>query len=440
MADNESYIDELTKLHNNRYFKIAYQDYIAQFPQAKMLFIDFKRLTYINNYLGHAAGDVCLIHFGKMIRETFPNSLTIRRGGDEFLVITNMSDEEIASKLDHCAQITSGLHANGELPYPYRFNCGIVPATSDVSDTISKADRMMYSAKKNKLNYMFFDAEINEYYEREEGFLSRIDEAIKKHEIQFTGRIIHDLNGEHTNIIDVSARGREDLSQYEHQIMGVLKKHHRLQVIDKEIIEQFMMHRPPAFESSKIMLNLYSQSLTNPDAEFMSLTRKLISDRLCFPEQYILCLNIDSVVDVIEDLDENIDIIIDKLTFIHDLGFKLALSNYDPEGTSPIGKIWAKVPIDYIKIPDSCWKKAITSPRSASLLSGALAGFIAEGTAPIFMRVTKEEELNFLNSLFSSCLCIGDALSSEVNALMKTTDKSLAPSYTLIPRREETND
>src|ERR1700728_334698 len=63
-----------------------------------LLFLDLDRFKYMNDYLGHLAGDRVLLTTADRIRMSVrPGDFTARLGGDEFLVVMNGASGELAS-------------------------------------------------------------------------------------------------------------------------------------------------------------------------------------------------------------------------------------------------------------------------------------------------------------------------------------------------------
>src|SRR5574344_117618 len=93
-------IDYLTKLNNYNYLVDNYDKYIKNNKNSKLIAIDFIRFKYINDNFGHKIGDKCLILFSNFVKQTFKNSILIRRSGDEFVIVTNLSDLEIENNVE----------------------------------------------------------------------------------------------------------------------------------------------------------------------------------------------------------------------------------------------------------------------------------------------------------------------------------------------------
>ena len=116
---------------------------------------DLDGFKQINDNWGHAAGDACLVTFGKRLRETFPNALLISRiGGDEFAVLLPRlgTREEMRAAIER--SIGGLAHAvpwQGDM-LPFGLSVGLackVPGDGHTPDELyAAADRVLYDAKK----------------------------------------------------------------------------------------------------------------------------------------------------------------------------------------------------------------------------------------------------------------------------------------------------
>lgn len=93
--------DNLTNLYNRRIFeKIMNQFNGKEIEKVSVISIDINGLKFINDTLGHLAGDRIIIESGKIISEVFDDYGHISRiGGDEFGVILENIDEEDVEKM-----------------------------------------------------------------------------------------------------------------------------------------------------------------------------------------------------------------------------------------------------------------------------------------------------------------------------------------------------
>lgn len=90
----ESQVDLLTGLHNQRYIDEAapllFNNACREHWKLNFYFIDIDDFKHINNYFGHATGDVCLQALANQISAVFSRSgdICARLSADQFLVIT----------------------------------------------------------------------------------------------------------------------------------------------------------------------------------------------------------------------------------------------------------------------------------------------------------------------------------------------------------------
>src|SRR3546814_270119 len=90
--------DTLTPLFNRRYFLTAIHQRIARFERhaerAAVVFADVNQLKYINDSLGHAAGDFALLEIAnRLLAAIRATDVAARIGGDAFGLILDQSSE-----------------------------------------------------------------------------------------------------------------------------------------------------------------------------------------------------------------------------------------------------------------------------------------------------------------------------------------------------------
>lgn len=87
--------DALTQIRNRAAFEKQMQNYIANEKKA-IVVCDLNDLKYINDEIGHQAGDEAIRSAAKIIKASFTNIGTCYRiGGDEFCVILDTNKEEM---------------------------------------------------------------------------------------------------------------------------------------------------------------------------------------------------------------------------------------------------------------------------------------------------------------------------------------------------------
>ena len=160
LLDKDNNLDMVSQLNTMPFFISQYNNYIKLYPDANLIFIDFAKLKRINDEFTHEGGNACLKSFGTTLKRIFSDSLTVRKHGDEFLILTKHSYSEIKRLLDNVkVEIQHHLELN-IIPVIYDFNAGVVPAEHGINPTIEKANIMMYEAKKNNLTYIYFEQEV----------------------------------------------------------------------------------------------------------------------------------------------------------------------------------------------------------------------------------------------------------------------------------------
>jgi diguanylate cyclase (GGDEF)-like protein/PAS domain S-box-containing protein len=133
-----------------------------------VIFLDLDRFKYINDSLGHAAGDELLQSVSRRLLASVRGSDTVSRlGGDEFVVLLSeitypeaAATSAIKILLSVSAPHSVGgqdLHINGSI------GISVYPEDGEDAETLIKnADTAMYHAKENgRNNFQFFKTEMN---------------------------------------------------------------------------------------------------------------------------------------------------------------------------------------------------------------------------------------------------------------------------------------
>ena len=152
--------DELTKLANRRGFRMIAEPMIAlcqrAWQPATVAIFDLDGLKQINDELGHAAGDLAIKDFSKLLLKVFRDSDVVARvGGDEFCVLlTSPKEDNWTRALERLQQRVDLHNAECERPYALTFSAGAVVFNAkrhaSVDDLLRDADQRMYSQKRSK--------------------------------------------------------------------------------------------------------------------------------------------------------------------------------------------------------------------------------------------------------------------------------------------------
>ena len=157
---NLTYLDELTGLYNRRGFlryARAQLDAAALARRPMLLIVvDLDGLKYINDQLGHAAGDRALVDTSTVLKSTFrERDIVARLGGDEFVVlVTDSSAVREADLLARLAGRLEALNGRGDREFRLAFSTGVAafdPSSPEaLEELLSEADSRMYLDKRRR--------------------------------------------------------------------------------------------------------------------------------------------------------------------------------------------------------------------------------------------------------------------------------------------------
>ncbi|WPP01644.1 EAL domain-containing protein [Pseudomonas sp. HR96] len=151
--------DELTKLKNRACFMERLKQVFSQsspdsIGAATVLYLDLDRFKYVNDGMGHHAGDKLLKRVAnRLSRCVDPDALVARIGGDEFAILVSGEShhERAVLTADRVTQaLSSTIEIDGQLLFT---SCSIGIVTLDAQhntaeDLVRDADVAMYAAKK----------------------------------------------------------------------------------------------------------------------------------------------------------------------------------------------------------------------------------------------------------------------------------------------------
>ena len=133
-----------------------------------VMFIDLDRFKYINDTLGHGAGDELIRRVSARLKTCLRASDVVARlGGDEFVVglfdVKFAEDAAIVAKKMLSTFATPLLIEGHEISISASIGISIYPDDSvDIEDLIKFADIAMYRAKENgRNNYLFYSNDMN---------------------------------------------------------------------------------------------------------------------------------------------------------------------------------------------------------------------------------------------------------------------------------------
>ncbi|WP_425511165.1 putative bifunctional diguanylate cyclase/phosphodiesterase [sulfur-oxidizing endosymbiont of Gigantopelta aegis] len=179
--------DELTQLPNRRYLMDKFHEWKKQYhDQFSILFIDLNNFKAINDIHGHSVGDRVLIAIAERIKVSCQNSLKIRQGGDEFIILNHhVEAEEIVKLSMRClSELKKPIIIDG-LEFVVSASIGTATAPQngiDVDELLRKADMAMYEAKRTQSGMYAFSERLDEMQQRKAIIEAELGHALERQE------------------------------------------------------------------------------------------------------------------------------------------------------------------------------------------------------------------------------------------------------------------
>ncbi|MFN7086735.1 MAG: putative bifunctional diguanylate cyclase/phosphodiesterase [Burkholderiales bacterium] len=192
----QAYHDALTGLPNRILFRDRLDQALAVARRhdkrnLAVMFLDLDRFKFINDSLGHDAGDQLLKEVARRLRASVRETDTVARlGGDEFTVLLPeisgpQSAETVAAKI--LAATRQPYHlADKELFVTSSIGISVYPADGEDAETLMKnADTAMYHVKEQgRAGYCFYTAELSARAVRSFQLESELHQALQRGEFQ----------------------------------------------------------------------------------------------------------------------------------------------------------------------------------------------------------------------------------------------------------------
>ena len=229
--EHMAYHDALTDLPNRSYLVERLEEEVRKSARNKiygaLLFIDLDQFKYINDSLGHPAGDGVLKHVSqRLMAIATEDDVVVRLGGDEFVVVLTNLGRDLASALLQAEESGERIRAHVSEPHFYNdlelhvtCSVGIViypEEDAGVHELLRYADTAMYQVKEQGRDAIQF---FNKYMADKarnvlvmEGDLHRALEMDAFH-LHFQPRV---------NVVTGAIVGAEALLRWDHPERGMI--------------------------------------------------------------------------------------------------------------------------------------------------------------------------------------------------------------------------
>ncbi|HHJ81104.1 MAG TPA: EAL domain-containing protein, partial [Candidatus Tenderia electrophaga] len=351
--------DELTGLANRALWhdRINQNIAIAKRETDKhvvLMLLDLNHFKYVNDTLGHTAGDVVLRQVSHRLEKELREGDTLARlGGDEFAILLPLVGEGKSTAI----KVAQKIQASFKEPYFFNGNelylgvaigISVYPQHGDDADTLVRcADVAMYRSKRNNLPYQFYKTGMDEPYRNQIQLVSNIKRGLKQDEFELyyqpkihleTGRI----------------SGLEALIRWHHPTQGCLAPADFIPIAEqmglmKELTEWVVatalkqnMQWGRTGIHTPIAINVSARSFQ--DHRFVQSIKNALEISAASPESLELEITENTLM-------SNIDSAIGVIKSLSNLGVKVSIDDFGT-GYSSLSYL-KRLPIDELKIDQS---------------------------------------------------------------------------------------
>ncbi|MFB0611659.1 putative bifunctional diguanylate cyclase/phosphodiesterase [Aurantiacibacter poecillastricola] len=368
--------DSLTGLANRHRMERRLDSTLAAYKSAKrscaLMMLDLDKFKYVNDTMGHPAGDDLLRQVGERLRAVISNRGEIGRlGGDEFQVILPDVDDrgELGDLADKIIQMLSS-------PYQVEGKRAIIGASVGISiapydglergELTRSADLALYAAKNGGRGmYRFYSAELKDVEQERQVMLDDLREAMEKNQLSLHYQPV-------VRTSDNAVVGFEGLMRWEHPEKGNIPPMHFIPVAeDSDLINRLgewairracedALQWP---ETVRVAVNVSAKQFANRG--FLAIITQALADTGIDPDRLELELTETVFLGDIEATEKT-------FAALKQLGVRLALDDFGT-GYSSLSYL-RSAPFDKLKVDksfvDSCTQKDQNSAKIISAIIG----------------------------------------------------------------------
>ncbi|KIN80576.1 EAL domain-containing protein [Clostridium botulinum] len=407
-----AYYDSLTGLSNRKKIIETINKTISNYTNEKfaVLFIDLDHFKSINDTLGHDVGDYVLEKVSARFKMLLsPKHKIGRLGGDEFIIVQNITSISDAEKLA-CKICTTLNHSikykEDDLFIGASIGISIYPEDGkDTSTLMKNADAAMYAAKKNGgYKYEVYSRSMNERALDDLILENRLRRALEKHELLVYFQPIYHLKTSKIIAMESLVRWKFDNKIINpNQFIPLAKNIGEIANIDNWVLNkacsQCNLWQKQNNKPLYVSVNISFKQVK--DKNFVDNVLNILKTTKLDPSY--LCLEITE-----DEAMEDVDLSIKTLEALKRHGIKISLDDFGT-GYSSLSYV-TKLPIDNIKIDKSIIKnihkdnKSLQIVKSIILMSKSLdINIIAEGVETIEqLEILQELNCDFIQGFYIS--------------------------------------
>jgi diguanylate cyclase (GGDEF)-like protein/PAS domain S-box-containing protein len=395
-----AYHDDLTGLPNRRFLleRLEVEWEKAQRDQSELavLFIDMDRLKFINDTLGHEAGDLLIHEVANRLKKIVPtNAIVCRQSGDEFIILIPQVDQIDLEK--------TAKTIRDSLAYPYFFgdqecflsgSIGIsLSRDGSLRDLIPHADVAMYQAKKSGGNaYLFFRPELEKKLHRKVSLEKALRKALEKQEFSLHYQPRFDLHSKGIKSVEALIRwthpkwGNIPPSEF----IGLAEENGLIIPIGEWVLRKACQQQK-AWEAEGaplgISVNLSLRQFYQED--IVQVVAQIIKDTGIYPH----CLQLEiTETTIMGDIETALSI----LNGLKGLGIQISIDDFGT-GFSSLNHL-RRFPVDELKIDRSFISDIHSDPKCASVIKAIINLSKCLGLKIVAEGVETKEQYHFLKN------------------------------------------
>jgi len=396
-----AHYDTLTGLPNRVLFLEVFRQAILYGVRNKLshalLFVDLDRFKYINDTLGHAAGDYVLLASARRIKDSLSTGdMCARLSGDEFVVLLNDINDThdagaIAQKI--IETIAKPFFFEGrELFISGSIGISIFPEDgNDCATLLKQADTAMYHAKEvGKNNYQYFSKSM------QKSTIERFElESLLHRAIQTESFFLH--YQPRFDLISNKITGMEALIRWNHPEYGLITPGHFIPFAEETglILPVGEWVLRSACRQNRLWLDQGFSLCVSVNLSAMQFRTDYLVERIqtILKETMLPPENLELEITesaVMNDIKTSIE----TLKEIHEMGVKLSIDDFGT-GYSSLSYL-KQFPIDKLKIDRSFIEGINTNEEDSSIVKAVVSLAHSLKMKVVAEGVETKEQLKFL--------------------------------------------
>jgi len=379
---HEALHDPLTGLPNRTLLVERLRHWAASRERAlaAVVFVDLDHFKFVNDTLGHEAGDELLRAIGPRLRAAVRAGDTVARfGGDEFVVLCERVESEadaveVARRVEGALTAPFALRGKEFVVSPSLGVAAAVPGDVTPEEFLRSADEAMYRAKKlGRARLVVFDAEMDLRLRERLELEAELRRAVALNAFAVRYQPVVELGSERLTGFEALVRWpRGEVTVTPDQFIPLAEETGLIRPLGRWVLEQACRQaaqwreRFPGSGGLSVSVNLSAQQVVEPG--LAGRVRATLAETGLPPQA--LRLEITETV-----LLDDAEIVRAQLEALHALGVRLVLDDFGT-GYSSLSHI-KRHPIDTIKI-DRSFVEGIERDRDSQAIAGAIVQ-MAEG-------------------------------------------------------------